>query len=271
MRSNIPPIKKDSKVSLYFQQYNTNAICSGNSNYNTNSVSSTMKIQNEIVDYVKINFGIELSIETNQSLINVHDNASYHSESDDEDCREMIEELQKFEDDFINVKTSLLEQYFMLNEYRIPKGSNGVEFQSGNVSNLSSMFRNSAMSKRSFNMSILNTSSGDLRITSKSLSPKKSSFTKRTNNSTTILNKVKCESTTKFGTTFSDFAQSTISIINDFFEEKVITYNNNKIKKYTMIVIKGFIFLLKKEKNQDMFMFIISTTEAAEIYIKILN
>ena len=256
--TNYLPIKKDSRVSVYFQKYNTNAVCSGNSNYNTNTASSTMKIpQTEVLDYIKINYGIELSIENTPSFMNVNDD-SYHSESDDdentiedEDCRTMQDDLQNFEDDFINVKTSLLEQYFMLNEYRIPKGSNGVEFQSGDVSNLSSMFRNSAMSKRSFNLSILNTSSDDLRGTYKSLSSKKSSFTKRTHNSTTMLNKVKCESSRKFVTTFSDFAQSTMSINNaiDYYEEDVMIYTNNTIKKYIMIVIKGFMLILKKNKD----------------------
>lgn len=262
------PMKRESKMSAGCFQYNTNGMCSGNSNYNTNTGSLMMKIsQNEIVQYVQMNFGVELNPSTSLTNQGTNDEDSVDSEGsnrknddnslEDDDCMIMLENLKCFEEDFESVKMSLLEQYFLINEFNIPKGSDGIEFQSGNISNLSSMFKNTTASKRSFNLTLLNANSDDWRgLTPKggSLSPHKSSFLpKRAHNSTTMLTKVRSGSTKMFGTTFTDYAQSSLSLNHsDYFEEDVFIYSKkkDKLKKYSLIVLKGFIFVMNITKEE---------------------
>lgn len=244
--------KKESKISI-----------------NNNNIQNFKLPPSEPLDYISSNFGIDLTIGITPNISNHpyanNDDDSFDSNYSNNENNNSLEdgetltdlsELKNFEEDFENLKVFLLGQYFCMNEYNIPKGSNEFEMMS-NCSNFSSLLKRSSCSKRSFNF--LNNSEERGINTPKSLSPTKSSFvqTKKNHNSTTVLMRVKENmniSKSGLNTTFSDFAQQTSMYYctNDYFEEEISIYkkSKNKTKKYNLVLLKGYIFILKKKVGE---------------------
>ena len=234
------------------------------SNYCTTNSSFIKMHQNELYNYILLNFGIELSPSANANQI-IEDitslNDSYEEISiDDEEANEMVDELNLFEEEFMNMKITLLEQQCaMTNEYNIPKGS-VIYSNRSNGSTLSAMM-NSSRSKRSLKLNILNSSVEEIqsykwktpKIAGRSLT--KSSFEKRKSNNSTlgiplVYGNVNNKS---FISSFSDYAQQcNNSFTNvDYFDYDVLMQNKkkNKFKKHTLILLKNFIFVMKKNKD----------------------
>ena len=234
------------------------------SNYCTTNSSFIKMHQNELYNYILLNFGIELSPSANANQI-IEDitslNDSYEEISiDDEEANEMVDELNLFEEEFMNMKITLLEQQCaMTNEYNIPKGS-VIYSNRSNGSTLSAMM-NSSRSKRSFKLNILNSSVEEIqsykwqtpKIAGRSLT--KSSFEKRKSHHSSIgIPLVKANNNTLIST-FSDDAQQfpTMATSVDYFDYDIIMHNKkkNKIKKHTLILLKHFLIVMKKNKDES--------------------
>ena len=284
------PVLKSNSGSLLKKtqsKFKSNTNCSSNNNFfqvsstkkeskislnNNNNLQIFKLPPSEPLEYISINYGIDLTMGitpniTNHPYTNNDDdsfdsnysNNENNNSLEDEDTLIDFSELKNFEEDFENLKLSLLGQYFFMNEYNIPKGSNEFEMMSNCGSNFSSLLKRTTCSKRSFNFNFLNNSEERGNNTTKSLSPTKSSFiqTKKVHNSTTVLMRIKENmnaSKSGLNTTFSDFAQqaSMYYCTNDYFEEEISIYkkSKNKTKKYNLVMLKGYIFVLKKKVGE---------------------
>ena len=235
------------------------------SNYCTTNSSFMKMYQNELYNYILLNFGIDLSPSANanaliEDIASLNDSFDEEISIDDEEANEMVEELTLFEEDFMNMKITLLEQQCaMTNEYNIPKGS-VIYSNRSNGSTLSAMM-NLSRSRRSFKLNILNSSVEEIqsyklqtpKIAGRSLT--KSSFEKRKSNNSTLsipllYGNVNNKS---FISSLSDYAQQfNNSFTNvDYFDYDVLMQNKkkNKFKKHTLVLLRNFIFVMKKNKD----------------------
>ena len=234
------------------------------SNYCTTGSSIIKLNQSELYNYILSNFGIELVPSTNcfnqiiEDYTSLNDSFDEDLSLDDEEANEMLDELTSFEEDFMTMKITLIEQQCaMANGFNIPKGS-VIYTNRSNGSNLSAIMNSS---RRSFKFNILNSSLEEIK-SYKNLTPKirgrkltKSSFEKRKSHHSSIgIPLVKANNNTLIST-FSDDAQQfpTMATSVDYFDYDIIMHNKkkNKIKKHTLILLKHFLIVMKKNKDES--------------------
>jgi tRNA A-37 threonylcarbamoyl transferase component Bud32 len=196
----------------------------------------------------------------------------------EEDMRDLIE-LSQFESDFRFLRLNCLENVNTM-DYAIPKGSNDFILKSGVIElangSVISIASNASGLNKSFNMSMLNNSfdNGMMPGQNRIASPGKSSF----NRSLRLENNQKGSGILQAlsgvnnndklnNSNLSDLNQSSIIMnANGFFEEEVYLLNKvQKLKKYTLVLLQRFLFVVKKKNDFEIINLENNETQAPDI------
>ena len=288
--TNIPIAKKDVKLGIsticnpncVLSKSNTNCPVHNPKSLGieTNVHTGTTSMLNEdIRKYLAENFQIEIN-NIDISSVNVHSQTSQNENSFDysEECDVSgisdvdLEYLNQFELDMDEIKNDLLEQHFIMTEFAVPKGSNDFDMKSGVIQSKAFKAKDSLSSTKSFNFIQFNQrkrNDGGGGGTPK-VSGRGSSFGKETKNHSTKALLTIDKNSNKFASnnSFSSYVNthnqaigncqsdihnlSTSNIMAEHFEEDIFMLKkNNKTKKYTLVLIKGYVFLLKKRTNNN--------------------
>ena len=219
--------------------------------------------QNEIFDYIKSNYSIDifplfLNINTNQSnnlqqinlnynnILNLNSNNSKSKSFDLNELQEFNEdilELNKFENDYLNAKSTLLFEISAMNEYKIPIASGEFFLKNGTI--LSSNIKSNAKSK--FPNSLFYFSSR------KNENEEKNLLFNMSNENSPLPESLLSNSTR--GNNFTDLLKSTQisqNFNNNIFEEETFILNktNEKMKPFCLFIIRNCIIISGKKNEK---------------------
>ena len=227
---NINQNNQTQNQSVNFHYNNFNKTKSNNSN--KKKEDSNILCENSITLSIKDNKNLNERKESSESLFELFN--------------EDIMELNKFESDYLELKLCLLFEEAAMNIYRIPIGSSNLivkngeifsnHFKSNNKKTINSLFY---FSENKTNVSEDRTPNFNIPD---SISPLPESLINRQKSHKVVQN-------------FSDFFQqhqNSQNIINDIFEDDVYILNKNKdkMKRYSIFLIKDFIFVRGKKKEK---------------------
>ena len=253
-----------------------------NTNTNVSDVHNVLELPTaETIQYLINNFGIDINAvlsdkKCKRTNNNNNNNTSFDSvrSIDDPETEEDLEFLLQFEMDYAEVKLRTDLIYKFVNneqiEYAIPKGSNDFEMKSGLIfSKLNTNSKRCSMSSaKSFNIKLFNKkktihgSNRDLLIASNKSNNASNRIggnfnnnkdTKHFSSNALLLVRPKNRDSI-LQTSLSDYMQPQQSSANEYsfnpdsFEEDIfmLKKKNSKIKKYTLLLFKGALFVLKK-------------------------